>query len=89
MALLIATAPFATRVASQLKAGFGDINSEAALILVLVAASFSTAQVVLVKALGVGIAIAVLLDATLALMRVLGDWNWWAPRFLRRILPGQ
>ncbi|MDP3061751.1 MAG: hypothetical protein Q8O40_00860 [Chloroflexota bacterium] len=30
VALLIAAAPFATRVASQLEAGYGDINSEAA-----------------------------------------------------------
>jgi RND superfamily putative drug exporter len=49
---------------------------------------------VLIKALGLGTAIAVLLDATLvrallvpATMRLLGDWNWWAPLWLRRIIP--
>ncbi len=68
----------------------GGIITSAALILVLVSASFATAGVVLIKALGIGIAIAILLDATLvrallvpALMRVLGEWNWWAPRFIR------
>ena len=40
---------------------------------------------------GLGIAFAILLDATVvrgllvpALMRVAGDWNWWAPKPLRR-----
>lgn len=68
----------------------GRIITSAALILVLVAASFATGDIIIVKALGVGTAIAILLDATVvrallvpALMRVLGDWNWWAPRFLR------
>jgi RND superfamily putative drug exporter len=45
----------------------------------------------LIKALGLGTAIAVLLDATLvrallvpATMRLLGEWNWWAPAWLPR-----
>jgi len=47
----------------------------------------------LIKALGLGTAIAVFLDATLvrallvpATMRLLGDWNWWAPAWLRGAL---
>ncbi len=74
----------------------GRIITSAALILVLVSAAFSTSQVIVVKGVGVGMAIAIFLDATLvrallvpALMRVLGDWNWWAPRWLLRILPQQ
>ena len=66
----------------------------AALIVVLVTASFATAEIVLVKSLGLGIAIAILLDATIvrallvpATMRLLGDLNWWMPDWLARGLP--
>lgn len=64
----------------------------AALIMVCVFAAFALAQTLTVKALGVGMAIAVLLDATIirvllvpATMRLLGDWNWWAPGPLGRL----
>lgn len=72
----------------------GRIITSAALIVVVVAGSFVTAQIVLVKALGLGVALAVLLDATIirallvpATMRLLGDWNWWLPAWLQRRLP--
>lgn len=72
----------------------GRIISSAALIVVVVTASFVTADVVIVKALGLCIALAVALDATLvrallvpATMKLLGDWNWWMPRWLERYLP--
>jgi putative drug exporter of the RND superfamily len=72
----------------------GRIITGAALIVVVVTASFVTAEIVLVKALGLGIAIAVFLDATIvrallvpATMRLLGDVNWWLPRWLRALLP--
>jgi RND superfamily putative drug exporter len=71
----------------------GRIITSAALILVVVAGSFAFTDIVLIKAVGLGLAFAILLDATLircllvpATMRVLGDWNWWMPRFLHRIL---
>jgi RND superfamily putative drug exporter len=71
----------------------GRIITSAALLVVVVGLSFVTAEIILVKALGLGVALAVLLDATLvrallvpATMRLLGDWNWWAPRFVRRRL---
>lgn len=74
----------------------GRIITSAAVLLVLVAGAFATSEIVVVKAFGVGIAIAVLVDATIvrallvpALMRILGDVNWWAPRFLLRFLPNQ
>jgi uncharacterized membrane protein YdfJ with MMPL/SSD domain len=48
--------------------------------------------VVLIKALGFGIALAVFLDATIvrallvpSTMRLLGEWNWWLPRWLEWI----
>ena len=72
----------------------GRVITSAALILVLVAASFATGDIIIVKALGLGTAIAIFLDATVvrallvpALMRILGDWNWWSPAFLRRLMP--
>ncbi len=72
----------------------GRIITGAALIVVLVTASFATAEIILVKSLGLGIAIAILLDATIvrallvpATMRLLGDLNWWMPKLLIRALP--
>ncbi|MSQ21970.1 MAG: MMPL family transporter [Dehalococcoidia bacterium] len=74
----------------------GRIITSAAAVLVLVAAAFATSDVIVVKAFGVGTAIAILVDATLvrallvpALMRIMGRWNWWAPRWLLRLLPEQ
>jgi RND superfamily putative drug exporter len=72
----------------------GRIISSAALIVVVVTASFVSADVVLVKALGFGIALAVALDATIvrallvpATMKLLGNANWWIPEWLGKILP--
>ncbi len=69
----------------------GRIVTSAAMIVVLVAASFAGAEIVLIKALGLGVAIAVALDATVvrallvpATMRLLGHWNWWMPARLER-----
>jgi RND superfamily putative drug exporter len=70
----------------------GRIVTSAALIVVVVAASFAFADIVLIKALGIGMALAVALDATVvrallvpATMRLLGRWNWWAPGPLGRL----
>jgi RND superfamily putative drug exporter len=71
----------------------GGMITSAAAIIVVVAGSFVSADIVLIKALGLGTAIAVLLDATLvrallvpATMRLLGDWNWWAPAPVTHLL---
>ena len=63
----------------------------AALIMVAVFSAFALADTVTIKSIGVGMAIAVLIDATIvrmllvpATMRLLGDWNWWAPGPLGR-----
>jgi RND superfamily putative drug exporter len=73
----------------------GAIITSAAAIVILVSASFASADMVIVKALGVGMALAVLIDATLvrgllvpATMRLLGDLNWWWPWPLKKWLPG-
>ena len=67
------------------------IITAAAFILAVVFYAFVLSGVSSIKLLGIGVAFAILLDATLirailvpALMRLLGDWNWWAPRTLKR-----
>jgi RND superfamily putative drug exporter len=71
----------------------GRIITSAAAIVVVVTASFVSADVIIIKALGLGIALAVLIDATIvrallvpATMRLLGSWNWWLPGWLDRLL---
>ena len=66
----------------------GTITSAAA-IMVAVFAVFVTLRLNIIRQLGFGLAVAVFLDATVirsvllpASMRLLGDWNWWMPRFL-------
>ena len=70
------------------------IITSAALIMVTVFGAFAFASLVPIKAMGFGLACAVFLDATIirvimvpATMRLMGDWNWWIPRWLDRILP--
>ncbi len=65
----------------------GWLITSAALLLAVVLAAFSTSKIVFIQEIGVGLAIAVVMDATLvrallvpATMRLLGRWNWWAPR---------
>ncbi len=68
----------------------GRIITSAALVMVLVCASFAMADIVIVKMFGVGLGLAIIIDVTLvrailvpALMRVMGRLNWWAPKFVR------
>ncbi len=72
----------------------GRIITSAAAIVILVSAAFSSADLIIIKALAVGMALAVLLDATLvrgllvpATMRLLGDLNWYWPAWLDRLIP--
>jgi len=67
----------------------GRIISSAALILLVVIGAFAAGDLVYVKEIGVGMAGAILLDVTLvrallvpATMRLLGRFNWWAPRWV-------
>ncbi|MBA3367729.1 MAG: MMPL family transporter [Geodermatophilaceae bacterium] len=70
----------------------GRIITSAGLIVVLVFAGFVVGQLIIIKQTGVALAVAVAIDATLircllvpATMTLLGEWNWWAPRPLRRL----
>ena len=75
-------------VARGISVTAGTITS-AASIMVVVFAVFVTFKFVFIQQLGVGLAVAVFIDATLirsvllpATMTLLGDWNWWLPRWL-------
>ncbi|MEO8437152.1 MAG: MMPL family transporter [Chloroflexota bacterium] len=65
------------------------VITSAASIMVVVFAVFVGLKFVFIQQLGLGLAVAVFIDATLirsillpASMTLLGDWNWWMPRFL-------
>ncbi len=75
-------------VASGIKSTAGTVTSAAA-VMVGVFAIFATLSSVEFKQMGVGLAAAVLIDATVirgvllpATMKLLGDWNWYLPKWL-------
>jgi RND superfamily putative drug exporter len=70
------------------------VITAAAAIMVFVFGSFLLESSRVVKLMGAGLGVAVLLDATIvrmllvpATMELLGDRNWWLPRWLDRLLP--
>ena len=70
----------------------GRIVTAAALLFCIAIGAFATSQIIFIKEVGVGTALAVIIDATIirallvpSLMELLGKWNWWAPRPLRRL----
>jgi RND superfamily putative drug exporter len=72
----------------------GRLVTGAAAIMACVFLAFALASVVTIKSIGIGMAVAVVVDATLvralvvpAVMRLLGDANWWAPHWLHRREP--
>jgi len=75
-------------VAHGIKTTAGVVTS-AAIVMVFVFGIFATLSIVMLKQFGVGLAAAVLIDATIvravllpAAMTLLGDWNWYLPRWL-------
>jgi RND superfamily putative drug exporter len=70
------------------------VITAAAAIMVVVFAAFVLSAEVYTKLIGIGLAAAVLIDATVirmvlvpAVMQLLGDRNWWLPRWLDRSMP--
>ena len=70
----------------------GRIVTAAAVLFAIAIGAFVTSQIIFIKQFGLGTAIAVLIDATIirallvpSLMELLGHWNWWAPKPLRRL----
>jgi RND superfamily putative drug exporter len=81
------------RAVAEGLASSASVITAAALIMVVVFGAFAIAGAPVLKELGVGLAAAILLDATIvrlvivpATMRLLGEWNWWLPRPLARVL---
>lgn len=75
-------------VAKGISVTSGVITS-AASIMVVVFAVFVTLQLIIIRELGLGLAVAVFFDATIircvllpAVMRLLGNWNWYIPGWL-------
>ena len=75
-------------------ASTAHLITAAAAIMVVVFASFVFDDSRTVKMFGLGLAVAVLLDATVvrmllvpSTMALLGERNWWLPRWLDRLLP--
>jgi RND superfamily putative drug exporter len=65
------------------------IITAAGLIMIVVFGSFALGDTLVIKELGVGLAVAVLIDSTIirvilvpASMKLMGDLNWWMPKFL-------
>jgi RND superfamily putative drug exporter len=70
----------------------GRLVTAAALLLSITFFAFATSGVTFIKLFGFGLAVAVLVDAFIvrstlvpALMKLAGNWNWWAPAPLRRL----
>ena len=79
-------------VAHGIKTTAGAVTS-AALVMVGVFSIFATLPILDMKEMGIGLAAAVLIDATIvravllpATMKLLGDWNWYLPQRLGRLL---
>ena len=70
----------------------GRLITAAALVLAVVAGAFVFSDLVMMKYLAFGLLIALLLDATVvrmflvpAIMKLLGDDCWWAPKWMKRL----
>ncbi len=75
-------------IAFGIKTTAGVVTS-AAIVMVFVFSIFATLSLIMMKQFGVGLATAVLIDATIvrgvllpATMKLLGEWNWYLPRWL-------
>jgi len=70
----------------------GRVITAAALAIAIVFLAFGVSSVFFVKQIAIGMAFGVMIDATIvrallvpSLMRLFGEWNWWAPKPLRRL----
>ena len=75
-------------VATGIKRTAGTVTS-AAIVMVAVFAIFVSLRTLDIKQMGFGLAAAILIDATVirgvllpSVMKLLGDWNWYLPRWL-------
>ncbi len=75
-------------ISHGIKSTAGTVTS-AAIVMVAVFSIFATLSMLMFKQFGVGLAAAILIDATIvrgvllpATMKLLGEWNWYLPRWL-------
>jgi uncharacterized membrane protein YdfJ with MMPL/SSD domain len=75
-------------VTHGIKTTAGVVTS-AAIVMVCVFSVFATLSMLIFKQFGVGLAAAILIDATIvravllpSTMKLLGDWNWYLPKWL-------
>ena len=70
----------------------GRVVTAAAIVMSISFAALIAAQVSFMRMFGLGLTLAILVDATLvrmvllpAFMHVMGEWNWWAPKWMTKI----
>ena len=70
----------------------GRVVTAAAVVMSISFAALIAAQVSFMRMFGLGLTLAILVDATLvrmvllpAFMHVMGEWNWWAPKWMTKI----
>jgi RND superfamily putative drug exporter len=70
----------------------GRVVTAAAILLAVAIGAFSTSSIPFIQQIGIAVATGVLLDAFVvrtllvpSLMAMLGKWNWWSPKPLRRL----
>ena len=70
----------------------GRVVTAAAVVMSISFAALIAAEVSFMRMFGLGLTLAILVDATLvrmvllpAFMHTMGEWNWWAPRWLTRL----
>jgi len=70
----------------------GRVVTAAAVVMSISFAALIAAQVSFMRMFGLGLTLAILVDATLvrmvllpAFMHVMGEWNWWAPKWMTKL----
>ena len=70
----------------------GRVVTAAAVVMCISFAALIAAQVAFMRMFGLGLTLAILVDATLvrmvllpAFMHVMGEWNWWAPKWMTKL----
>ena len=70
----------------------GRVVTAAAVVMSISFAALIAAQVSFMRMFGLGLTLAILVDATLvrmvllpAFMHVMGEWNWWAPKWMAKL----
>jgi RND superfamily putative drug exporter len=70
----------------------GRVVTAAAVVMSISFAALIAAEVSFMRMFGLGLTLAILVDATLvrmvllpAFMHVMGEWNWWAPKWMTKL----